>query len=400
MNKKNLFLWSLYDFGNSFVFINFLLYFGQWLVIDGGLSDFWYNAIFAITTILLLVTAPAVAAYVDRSGGRKFFLNLSTVGMLVSYALAVSVAFLGTSYVLLAALFFLVGQYFYQFSFVFFNAMIEDVAPLEKRGRASGITQFSNSLGQVLGLLLTLPFLSNRLTAVAVSLAVTFVLVIPTMIYFKESRSRGSGMKLADLREDTRMFFKKLSVFFSISTAIPMLIAFFFFNDAIITLSNNFGILLERVYAIADTQKSLLLMGILVMSALGGGIVAWKGDRIGNLNTLKVILVGWLIALPLVAIAPTFTIFAILSVPVGLLIGSAWAASRAYMSTLLSQDEMTYGFSFYTIAERFAALLGPLVWGGIVLLGNSQPFSYRIAIIAMALFILIGLIILLSYKRR
>src|SRR3989344_7571641 len=143
MNKKQLFLWSLYDFANSIVFINFLLYFAQWLVIDGALSDFWYNAIFATTTVLLLATAPALAAYVDRSGGRKFFLNTMTVGMLISYALAVGVAFLGTSYILLAAFFFLAGQYFYQFSFVFFNAMIEDVAPPEKRGQASGICQFS-----------------------------------------------------------------------------------------------------------------------------------------------------------------------------------------------------------------------------------------------------------------
>src|SRR4051812_36191553 len=75
MNKKQLLLWSLYDFANSIVFINFLLYFSQWLVIDGGRSDFWYNAIFAITTLILLVTGPSLAALTDKYGGRKFFLN-------------------------------------------------------------------------------------------------------------------------------------------------------------------------------------------------------------------------------------------------------------------------------------------------------------------------------------
>src|SRR3989344_9639807 len=92
MNKKKLFLWSLYDFANSIVFINFLLYFAQWIVVDGGLSDFWYNAIFAIATVLLLLSAPILAAYTDKHGGRKFFLNISTVGTFISYGLAALLA--------------------------------------------------------------------------------------------------------------------------------------------------------------------------------------------------------------------------------------------------------------------------------------------------------------------
>lgn len=126
MNKKNLFLWSLYDFANSIIFVTFVLFFAQWLVIDGGLSDFWYNAIFAIATVLLLVSAPALASYTDRKGGRKFFLNITTVATALCYGLAVVVAHMGTPYVLLSAGLFLLGQYFYQFSFTFYNAMIED----------------------------------------------------------------------------------------------------------------------------------------------------------------------------------------------------------------------------------------------------------------------------------
>src|SRR5260370_8396317 len=88
MNKKNLFLWSLYDFANSIVFINFLLYFSQWLVIDGGLSDFWYNATFPISTVLLFITAPSLAAYNDKHGGRKLSLNVSTVCTASFYVVA------------------------------------------------------------------------------------------------------------------------------------------------------------------------------------------------------------------------------------------------------------------------------------------------------------------------
>ena len=40
MDKRNLFVWSLYDFANSIIYVNVLLYFAQWMVIDAGLPDF------------------------------------------------------------------------------------------------------------------------------------------------------------------------------------------------------------------------------------------------------------------------------------------------------------------------------------------------------------------------
>jgi UMF1 family MFS transporter len=178
-----------------------------------------------------------------------------------------------------------------------------------------------------------------------------------------------------------------------------MLIAFFLFNDALLTLSNNYSILLERVFATPDSTKSLLLMAILVMSAIGGIAFGWIADKVGPLTTLKIILVGWIVALPLLAMAPNFTIFAILTVPVGLLIGSLFAVCRAYLSILLPQEDMTYGFSFYTLAERFATFIGPLTWGAIVAFGHASGFAYRVAIVSMALFVIAGLLILMYFRR-
>ena len=158
MNKKKLFLWSLYDFANSIVFINFLLYFAQWIVIDGGLSDFWYNAIFAIATILLFLSGPILAAFTDRHGGRKFFLNISTIGTFISYGLVAYIAGTSGHNIFVIALLFLLGQYFYQLSFIFYNPMLTEISDSAHSNRVSGIGQFSNALGQVVGLLITLPF--------------------------------------------------------------------------------------------------------------------------------------------------------------------------------------------------------------------------------------------------
>ena len=94
--------------------------------------------------------------------------------------------------------------------------------------------------------------------------------------------------------------------------ATPILISFFFFNDALITISNNYPIFMERVFGLPDQTKSMLLMLILFMSAVGGIVFGWIGDKIGNLKTLKIILSGWIILLPLIAITSNFIILAIL----------------------------------------------------------------------------------------
>lgn len=178
-----------------------------------------------------------------------------------------------------------------------------------------------------------------------------------------------------------------------------MLIAFFFFNDALLTVSNNYSIYLERVFQTPDNAKSILLLVILIMSAIGSIIAGWLGDKIGALKTLKFILLGWIVALPLLALAPNFLTVSILTPLIGLLVGSVWTVTRAYLTLVLPKKDMGYGFSFYTIAERFATLVGPLTWGGIIWAMDTRIIAYRVAVGAMTIFVIIGLIILNNWKR-
>jgi UMF1 family MFS transporter len=398
MNKRNLFLWSLYDFANSFIFINFLLYFSQWLIIQGGLSDFWYNAIFTITSILLFISAPTLASFTDRYGGRKYLLNYATIGTFLGYSLSVVCAYTNQN-VYLIALFFLIGQYFYQLSFVFYNSLIEDVADVEHRSRASGIGQFSNSVGQVSGLLLALPLSSTRLQPLFPALVVFIICALPMMIYFVDSRSKQKMVTLGALREGGRTYFTKMKLFFSASVAIPMLTAYSFFNDALITITNNYAIYMERVFSFPDTTKNILLIAILVMSAIGGIISGWIADKIGPLNTLKWILVGWIILIPIGSLARGTILIWSFSIVIGLFVGSVWTVTRSYLSQVLKREELGYGFSFYTLFERFATLLGPLSWGGVIAIMGTGANSYRTAMMSMVAFVIIGLVILYKWKR-
>ena len=58
-------------------------------------------------------------------------------------------------------------------------------------------------------------------------------------------------------------------------------LAYFFFNDAIITASNNFPIYLEKVFGVNDQTKSFLLIGIIITSAIGAPLSGWIADKVG-----------------------------------------------------------------------------------------------------------------------
>lgn len=395
MNRRKLFLWSLYDFANSIVFITFILYFAQWLVVDAAISGFWYNAIFAIATVLLLLSAPYLAARVDRRGGGKFFLNMATVGTALGYGAAVVAAYASMPFV--AAAFFLVGQYFYQLSFVFYNPMIREVAEPSHRARASGIGQFANSLGQVAGLALALMIGGSRLDALIPAIVAFFILALPMMVFFKEEYVPDT--EVAQRPAETP-YLRAMLAFFMLSAATPMLVAYFFFNDALITLINNYSIVIERVFAVSDNTKSLLLMAIVVMSACGGVLAGWIADAKGPLRTLRWILLLWLVVLPTLALTKNFVLFAVVTACAGLLVGSVYGVSRAYVSMLLRPHEMTYGFSFFALSERFATFLGPLTWGSIILIYGENAFAYRLAVASMAVFVLIGAAVLFVYKPK
>ena len=268
--------------------------------------------------------------------------------------------------------------------------MLEELAPSEKRGKISGLGQTANWLGQIAGILLALPLASHgRIAPLLPSVIIFFILSLPMMIWFKEKGPENSSFEENENR--AKNFFRGFYYFLRFTPAGLFIISFFFFNDAILTLENNFAIYVDRVFHTSDSTKSVLLIIILVTSAIGAYLSGWMGDKFGLKKMIKIILISWIIILPLTAASPSLLIFSIMTGIIGLFYGSVWSVTRAYLSCILPPKEMNYGFSFYTIAERFASFAGPLTWGLIITgFGQSSSLGYRLAALSMTIFVIIG----------
>lgn len=154
--KRNIFLWVLYDFANSLVSIVFFLYFAQWIVVDRGISDIYFNLTFTVSALLLLFTVPVSGFLLDKYFRRITGLRYTTFATSLLYgACALSAIF---NKDISALIFFTLGLYMYLLTFTFYTPLINDISPAEKRGKVSGLGIAANYFGQFAGLVLVLPF--------------------------------------------------------------------------------------------------------------------------------------------------------------------------------------------------------------------------------------------------
>ncbi|QQG39011.1 MAG: MFS transporter [Candidatus Woesearchaeota archaeon] len=401
--KRNVSLWVLYDFANSLVSIVFFLYFAQWLVIDRGVSDLYFNLAFTMSAILLLLTVPTTGYLLDKFLRRISGLRFTTVLTVIFYGLCS--LFAVSNKEVAALILFTLGLYSYLLSFTFYTPLLNDISKPGRRGLVSGLGIAANYLGQIAGLLIALPFANGKLSLFASApraetllpaVLIFFLFSLPMLIFFKEPKLVTKSFHLpSTIKEmiiDTKLLFSFSSVSF-------FLLSYFLFNDAVLTAANNFPIFLEQVWHVSDTIKTYILLGILVTSALGGLISGFIADHFGHKRTLRIILFGWVFILPLIGLLSNFTLFIIAVTLMGFWFGSNWTVSRSVMAYLAPKGRHNLTFAYFGLAERASSFIGPIVWGliasNLVSIGSDR---YRVAILAVTIFIIFGILALYPVK--
>ncbi len=401
MNKTKIFVWALYDFANSIVMIAFFLYFSQWLVIDRGISDFWFNITLTISSLLYLLTGPVLGSIADKTKNKVIGIRLATIATAIFFMITGIIAVFYPEQVILAVIAFILAMAGYQLSFVYYSPFLKDIATPDKYGVVSGWGIFGNYLGQISAVLIALPFATGAITifgepgraqAFIPATIIFFLLALPLLITFKKDpTAEPVKIKVTEEYGNVWWSFKNLLKTPHLGR---FLIAYFFFNDAVITASNNFPIYMERVFGVDDTMKSVLLIGIMLTSAIGSPLSGWIADKIGFKKTLVGILLGWIALFPLLAVANNITVLLIITTFMGLWFGSAWTVTRAMFVKYAPAQSVSQSFTYFGMMERFATFIGPVSWGLIVAYGpQAHSLNYRGAAVAMAVFVLIGLLI-------
>lgn len=395
--SKNVWYWSLYDFANSILFIVFGFYFPQWLVLERGNPGWWYNATLIAASLLFIAVAPKVSSRVDLKPRKIDGLRFWTAASLAIFAVITLLTLVELVPDSVVAALFSLGMWAYLMCFLYFSPMLNDISTSETRAKISGIGFGFNFLGQVAGLLLSIPFVSGLVTlfggspraeAFLPSVVLMGLLSLPMLLFYKDP----APAPVHNVPFTLRAFVRSLA---ANRPLLVLLLAYFFFSDALLTFSGNFSLYLEMVYATPDVTKALLSISILALAALGGFLSSFVADRFGHKRMLGIILLLWFALFSAAALIDNFSIMLPLFAIGGVLFGPVWSISRAMVGQLVKHGQAAASFSVYNIAERFATFIGPLTWSGVLVAVGETAQGYQSAIFSMGVLMVVGFAVLM-----
>ena len=377
-----------------------LSWFGRETVVHGAAL---FNFIVTIAMFLVAISSPILGAWADSLAAKKRFLAAYIVLGVISTGMLATAA-PGTW--LSSGIWFILANFAFAGGNVFYNSFLRDIASADEMGRISGWGWGIGYLGGGTLLLINLIMLKAPhligFPPDTFTVHHTFITVsiwwalfsLPLLLKVKE----GAPVEKRSMWEGAVDSFRRLGhTFRNIRRYRQLwrfLIAYLFFNDGIETV-----IIMAAVFG--DQELGMgqgLLIGYFLLiqfTAFGGSLLFGRiSFGIGTLRALRITLIVWC----LVVIGAFFvgwtgypiTEYFIMGVIAGMVMGASQSLARAIQGTFTPVGQEAEFFGFFAVSGRFAAILGPLTYGAVVAITGSL----RLAILALILFFLTGMILL------
>jgi len=346
---------------------------------EGGEGDLWLGWADAAAALLVALSVPLLGAIADRGGGRKKFMLFYTC---VCVAAVAAMTSLDAGMVVRGLVLFVMAQVGFESAVVFYNAYLPDIAPPEKHGWISGLGFGVGYAGSAVALGLALPLVfAERLDLVWLMVAAFFLLFSLPAFFLLPADKRGAMPIAEAARWGLTNFRAIVREVWSVKELRRFLIAYFFYIDAILTIIVFAGRVAEVTFGF-DRDGIIVLFLIVQLSALAGAFALAKPtDRVGPKKVLNGVLVLWIFTCVSVFFITDPRLFYVLAVVGGLGLGSAQAASRAFMTSLIPRGRESEMFGFYALCGKSSSIFGPLIFGGVTYLagGNQRPSFLAIA---------------------
>jgi UMF1 family MFS transporter len=425
-SKRELSSWYLYDWANSAYSTTVItLFIGPYLTTIAqnsqvnGLVNFLGLSIPAgsvfpysitISVILQALILPIVGGIADYSKRKKLLLGIFTIS---GALLTTLFFFLNDGLYIFGALLLIFSNLFFGCSIVIYNSFLNDISDFSNREKVSSKGWATGYIGGGLLLVLNLIlFLLHDQFGISNSLAVRINLAsagvwwglfsIPSLIFLKSgNRNLNSQVSQGAISKSLHGSVNSIIATFKDARNYPIallfLLAYLFYNDgvqSVITLSSLFG---QEELGLELTFLTIVILAVQFVAAFGSMLFYWVSRKLGERSAL---LIGIFIWCGVIIYAYGFLSgkvdFFILAMVIAMLMGGTQAISRSLYSKLIPLGKEAEYFSIYEISEKGTSWMGPLTFG----LVYQFTHSYRIAILSLLLFFVIGGIILLFSKIR
>jgi UMF1 family MFS transporter len=408
--------WAMYDWANSGVYTLvitavFPIFFANFVSPDKGVATSRFTLVTTLGLTIAAVLSPILGTLADKSAAKLRFL--------VAFIVLGLAGVIGLFFVQQGAVFFALGCFLLvtvgiNGSFVFYDALLPHVAAREELDRLSsagyGLGYLGGGLVLALGLaMIQLPELFGfptgpDLTPAQASLPTRagFLLAaawwalfsIPLFRRIPEPPTGGGRVKgtgpnvLQETFAQLGQTFRDLRKY---RDAFLFLLAFLIYNDGIGTI-----IKLATIYgAEVGITTTTMIAAIVVTQFVGVPFAFLFGGLAARIGTRKAIFLGLGAYVGITMLGfymRTDTHFLMLAVLVGMVQGGTQALSRSLFSAMIPKQKSGEFFGFFSVFDKGASILGPLVFWLILEMTGSS----RNAILSLVVFFVVGAILLAS----
>jgi UMF1 family MFS transporter len=400
----------MYDFANSsfttlIVTVAYSVYFVQVVAADAGgqgtAERIWFWG-YAASMLCVAVLSPTLGAIADAHAVKKQCLMAAT---LVCAGCTALLTFVERGDIVTGLLLFGLANIAFDLGFLFCSAFLVEIASPQMMGRISGYGWGLGYAGGLLSLALAYPFIKGGLAEANLplyraSFAVTalfFLLFsLPTFAFLREravpqvrhepSHWHGALTRVATTAKQIGRY-RDLAVY---------LIGYLIYTDAINTVIVASAIFANKVLDFSPGNLIIYFLITQITAGLGAVGFGFLAYRIGAKRTITLTLLMWIALAVSAAAVRTQTQFYVIGLMAGAALGANQTASRTLLGQFTPPGRQAEFFGFFSVTGKFAAIIGPVVYGEVTVWTGSQ----RWAVLSMAVFFAAGLSVFLTVNEQ
>jgi MFS transporter, UMF1 family len=398
LGRPELRAWAMYDWANSamactIVTAVFPVYYGS--VACAGMTKEratqWFSLWTTVAMVLIAVASPLLGTIADFNGQMKRMLG----GFLaLGVASVAAMFFIYEGDWALASILFILANIGANGSYVFYDALLPRIARDDEIDRVSTAGYALGYIGGGVLLALNLAWilkpewfglpavkdlspqgtLPSRLAFLSVAVW-WLIFSVPLFRRVPEPEPAG-GFRLTGLPVKAAVdrlieTFRSLRLY---RQAFLMLLAFLIYNDGIGTImrmatryGDEIGIGQEIMIGAIVLVQFVGIPFAFLFGMLAGRIGAKRSIALGLLGYTAICIFGYFMS--------TGIHFLVLAVMVGVVQGGTQALSRSLFASLIPRDKSGEFFGFFGVAEKFAGIFGPAIFGLVNLVSGSSRNS-------------------------
>ena len=381
----------------------------------------------AIAGLAIALLAPVTGQRSDAGGRRKLWLGVNTAAVALLTALCFFV-FPRPEFLVLGVSLIALGNVFFEFAGVNYNAMLAQISTPRNIGRVSGIGWGAGYLGGIVALLVVLQLfvqprfewfgastqdsLNIRLVAVFSALWF-FVFALPVLFAVPELPRSAQARRLGIVASYGLLLRRIKAIYATSPHTIYFLLASAVFRDGLAAVFTFGGIIAAGTFGFELSEVIFFAIFGNVVAAVGAVIGGFLDDRIGPKAVIMGSLVGLLVAGTAILIlgngdyalfglawsgSTTFWVFGLF---LCLFVGPAQSSSRAYLARLAPDGQSGELFGLYATTGRAVSFLAPALFTLCIALATplvAPGEAQRWGILGIMVVLLTGLLVLLPVK--